>query len=298
MTLPGINRNTAQNIIEYRCRIGGFKKVEDLALVSGVGAAKLGVMRPEICVSQKRSSSSRGSSPGSSRQDVNLNERSMRRSNSNAQLRINVNSANVFQLMKVKGVGQLIAENIVAHRDKKGPFKSLDELSKVKGIGAGLLGAIRHHLTLSDIDVSSATISTIANHSLSSTPKQLQNANGHLPNVGQTEKEDNVELSAKLNNSFEDLLELLGPLARKSIRPKVQPFNFKRNNTPAIRIATWNLDGCSADKIFNPGVRDVICMTVLENGLGLIAVQEIADIEALEKVRKTCPPSFFHYLQV
>lgn len=284
MTLPGINRNTAQNIIEYRCRIGGFKKVEDLALVSGVGAAKLGVMRPEICVSQKRSSSSRGSSPGSSRQDVNLNERSMRRSNSNAQLRINVNSANVFQLMKVKGVGQLIAENIVAHRDKKGPFKSLDELSKVKGIGAGLLGAIRHHLTLSDIDVSSATISTIANHSLSSTPKQLQNANGHLPNVGQTEKEDNAELSAKLNNSFEDLLELLGPLARKSIRPKVQPFNFKRNNTPAIRIATWNLDGCSADKIFNPGVRDVICMTVLENGLGLIAVQEIADIEALEKI--------------
>ena len=122
-----------------------------MALVSGVGAAKLGVMRPEICVSQKRSNSSRGSSPGSSRQDVNVNDRNMRRSNSNAQLRINVNSANVFQLMKVKGIGQLIAENIVAHRDKKGPFKSLDELSKVKGIGTGLLGAIRHHLTLSDI---------------------------------------------------------------------------------------------------------------------------------------------------
>lgn len=285
MTLPGVSRSTAQNIIEYRCRIGGFKKVEDLALVSGVGAAKLGVMRAEICVSQKRSNSSRGSSPGSSRQDVNLNERSIRRSNSSAQLRVNVNSANVFQLMKVKGVGQLIAENIVAHRDKKGPFKSLDELAKVKGIGTGLLGAIRHHLTLSDIDISTATISTIANHSLMSTPKQqLENTNGHLPNVGQSENVDYTELTAQLTNSFEDLVELLGPLARKSIRPKVQPFTFKRNNTPAIRIATWNLDGCSADKIFNPGVRDVICMTVLENGLGLIAVQEISDIEALEKI--------------
>jgi competence ComEA-like helix-hairpin-helix protein len=54
MTLPGITRNIAQNIVEYRQAIGRFKKVEDLALVSGIGADKLDLIRPEICVSRRK----------------------------------------------------------------------------------------------------------------------------------------------------------------------------------------------------------------------------------------------------
>lgn len=54
MTLPGITRNIAQNIVEYRQAIDRFKKVEDLALVSGIGADKLDLIRPEICVSRRK----------------------------------------------------------------------------------------------------------------------------------------------------------------------------------------------------------------------------------------------------
>lgn len=36
MTLPGVTRAVAAGIVEYREYIGGFKEVEDLALVSGV----------------------------------------------------------------------------------------------------------------------------------------------------------------------------------------------------------------------------------------------------------------------
>jgi competence ComEA-like helix-hairpin-helix protein len=54
MTLPGITRTIAQNIVEYRQAIGRFKKVEDLAVVSGVGAEKLDIIRPEICVSRRK----------------------------------------------------------------------------------------------------------------------------------------------------------------------------------------------------------------------------------------------------
>ena len=45
-------------------------------------------------------------------------------------IKVNVNKGNVFQLMKVKGVSQQLAQNIVAYRDKKGLYRTLDELGK------------------------------------------------------------------------------------------------------------------------------------------------------------------------
>lgn len=57
MTLPGISRRIAQSIVEHRNALGGrFQRVDDLALVSGIGAEKLQEIRPEICV--KRSTRS------------------------------------------------------------------------------------------------------------------------------------------------------------------------------------------------------------------------------------------------
>jgi len=54
MTLPGITRKIAQNIVDHRNLIGGrFQKIDDLALVSGMGAEKLEKIRPEICAKRK-----------------------------------------------------------------------------------------------------------------------------------------------------------------------------------------------------------------------------------------------------
>jgi len=50
MTLPYINRASANNVVTYRAHIGGFRKVEDMALVPGVGATRFGHLRSEIYV--------------------------------------------------------------------------------------------------------------------------------------------------------------------------------------------------------------------------------------------------------
>lgn len=51
---------------------------------------------------------------------------------------ININTADVKELMKLEGVGRRVAEKIVEYRDTHGPFKKPEELRKVEGVGNGL----------------------------------------------------------------------------------------------------------------------------------------------------------------
>ena len=61
---------------------------------------------------------------------------------------ININSADKETLMSViKGVGEKKAEAIIQYRETNGPFKSIDELSNIKGIDIGIIEKNKHNLT-------------------------------------------------------------------------------------------------------------------------------------------------------
>jgi competence protein ComEA len=64
---------------------------------------------------------------------------------------VNVNSADAAQIAKeLKGVGLAKAQAIVSYRDKNGPFKSADDLRKVKGFGAKMLERNRANIRLNN----------------------------------------------------------------------------------------------------------------------------------------------------
>lgn len=51
--LPGIGRKTAERILEQRQKAGGFKKIEDLMSVKGVGEKSFLKLKPMITVTPK-----------------------------------------------------------------------------------------------------------------------------------------------------------------------------------------------------------------------------------------------------
>lgn len=59
-----------------------------------------------------------------------------------ADFRIDINSATKVQLMELHGIGELLAERIVAYREENGPFATIDDLMNVEGIGEKKLKAI------------------------------------------------------------------------------------------------------------------------------------------------------------
>ena len=61
---------------------------------------------------------------------------------------IDLNAASVEQLVAVPGIGKSLAQRIVDFRQKNGPFKSVDELLKVQGIGEKSLEKLRPHLVV------------------------------------------------------------------------------------------------------------------------------------------------------
>ncbi|KAL4646860.1 endonuclease/exonuclease/phosphatase family domain-containing protein 1-like [Arapaima gigas] len=242
MTLPGVSRTVARDIVWHRERIGGFRKAEDLALVSGVGAAKLALVRAEICVG-------RAPVPG----------RSRRRPRDG----VNVNTATAAQLLSIGGVSEQTAGSIVRYRREHGPFRCVGDLVRVPRVSASLLEKIRPYVFVEG-PPSPSSASSSSSSSFSSTSEE--GGGGHA-----------------LLCASPPGLPAGGPAHLQWTRPPVELFAGLREGRPVLRVATWSLQRCSRDKARNPGVAEVLCMSVLENGIKLLAVQDLVDREALEK---------------
>ena len=65
-----------------------------------------------------------------------------------AQGRVNLNTADAAALETLAGVGPALAARIVAWREQNGPFRSVDELTAVSGIGPKTLDGMRDQVTV------------------------------------------------------------------------------------------------------------------------------------------------------
>ena len=70
------------------------------------------------------------------------------RSASEAPGLVNINTAGSEELQTLPGIGEKRAEAIIAYREDNGPFRIVEEITNVSGIGEGILSRIIDYITV------------------------------------------------------------------------------------------------------------------------------------------------------
>jgi competence protein ComEA len=148
--VPGIGPALAKQIDDHRRAKGPFKAVGELRQVKGFGPATFDKVRPFLRVEPQ---ATQPQEPPSLEPLVLERRpapppapapypRSGQRKLQPGDPPVDVNAAGVEQLMTIPGVGPVTAQNILAAR-AAGPFKAVEDLDRVKGIGPKTLEKLR-----------------------------------------------------------------------------------------------------------------------------------------------------------
>lgn len=135
--LPRVGMALARAIVADREARGPFGSLEALDRVPGVGPGLLRTIGPYARFSAPETRSAglpagpTGAAPAAGRPPA-----------------LDLNLATTEQLEGLPLVGPALARRIVAHRAAHGPFRSVDSLVRVRGIGPAILARIRDRLTV------------------------------------------------------------------------------------------------------------------------------------------------------
>jgi len=131
--LPRVGPGQARKIVAWRASHGPFRTLADFDSVPGVGAALLAAVAPHLTLAPAPADPSprvetatapssaapptegAGAAPGAA---------------------VDLNRATAEELRALPGIGPALAARVVAWRAAHGPFRSVDELEKVPGIGS------------------------------------------------------------------------------------------------------------------------------------------------------------------
>lgn len=117
--LPGVGPVTARAVVRDRRENGPFGHPEALLRVPGIGPATLEKIRPHLGLPVRT-----GETPSDDP-------------------RLDLNRATETELEALPGIGPYVARQIVRSRRREGPFRAVDELIEVPGVGPVRLEGVR-----------------------------------------------------------------------------------------------------------------------------------------------------------
>lgn len=138
LQLPGVGPNLADAILTHRGTVGRFDSVDDLNDVNGVGDKTLAKLRTLLTVTEptvEKLERKKTVPPAVLTKAGKIQP---------GEPPIDVNTATEAELMRLPKVGPVLAKAIVAAR----PFKSVDDLDRVTGVGKKTLDGLRPFVTV------------------------------------------------------------------------------------------------------------------------------------------------------
>ncbi len=139
LQVPGLGPSSADAILAHRAERGPFGSIDELTNVHGIGPKTTEKVKPWLNLGTA------GDEPIEKleRKPVPIPPAVGKGAKIHStDAKIDVNAAGEAELMRLPGVGPALAGRIVQYR-ANAPFASIDDLRKVKGIGAKTLDAIR-----------------------------------------------------------------------------------------------------------------------------------------------------------
>ena len=141
--LPGVGPSVARAIVAERESGGFFATADELERVRGIGPATLERIRPHLDLSRappalavERLTGGRGAAapggPGATGA-----------SRARPPPLVDVNRATSRELETLPGIGPALAGRIVASREEEGPFRRVEDLERVRGIGPATVERLR-----------------------------------------------------------------------------------------------------------------------------------------------------------
>ena len=61
--------------------------------------------------------------------------------------KVSINTASLEELMTLTGIGEAKAKDIISYREKNGPFKTIEDIKNVSGIGDSVFAKIKENIT-------------------------------------------------------------------------------------------------------------------------------------------------------
>lgn len=144
LQLPGVGEALAKRIEDYRLEHKGFRGVDELRKVSGIGPAVLERLRPFLFVEVDESE---GDEPPPAAKPKEPPPAGGGKRKDGGVALIDVNTATAAQLQTLPGIGPKMAERIMDSRTRK-PFRSIDDLRRVSVIGPKTLERLRPLVTV------------------------------------------------------------------------------------------------------------------------------------------------------
>ncbi len=132
--LPGIGPAHAKAIIADR----PFKSVDDLERVKGLGKARIDELKDLVTVAAP---AAKAAAKGTSK-TAGATTKDMPKAKAGA--KINLNTASKEELDDLPGIGPVLSERIIEAR----PFKTIEDVMKVKGIKDGEFAKIKDMITV------------------------------------------------------------------------------------------------------------------------------------------------------